>query len=58
MASLFVFDFDHTIVDDNSDTFLPKMCSEALYRELGEKYNESKENPDLGWTKLMDYMAQ
>ena len=54
MASLFVFDFDHTIVDDNSDVFLPKMCSEALYRELGERYKKK----EVGWTQLMDQMAQ
>ena len=51
MKSLFVFDFDYTLIDENSDTFVMSLCPELeLKRGLASKRTEFS-----SWTKLMDH---
>lgn len=50
--TLFVFDFDHTLIDDNSDTWIMDLCPELNLRSqlhsLRTQYSS--------WTKLMDHV--
>lgn len=50
--TLFAFDFDHTLVDDNTDTFIMSLCP-----ELGLTANLSAKRAEFGggWTKFMDH---
>ena len=50
--TLFVFDFDYTLIDDNSDTFIMSLCPQLnLRRDL-----ESKRKEFGSWTKFMDHV--
>ena len=50
--TLFVFDFDHTLIDDNSDTWIMTLCPELNLRSRLKTMRT--EFP--GWTKLMDHI--
>jgi phosphoserine phosphatase len=52
MKTLFVFDFDDTIVDGNSDLIAMKLLGNGGYENLSEGLKEIRENK--GWTALMD----
>lgn len=46
---LVAFDFDHTVIDDNSDIYISKLCPNGnIPQEIKDKYS------DRGWT---DYMG-
>lgn len=46
-----MFDFDHTLIDDNSDTFIMSLCPELkLLCDLASKRKEFG-----SWTKFMDH---
>jgi len=49
--SLFVFDFDYTLVDDNTDTFILDLCPQL---ELKKKLPALRKEHSC-WTNLMDY---
>ena len=50
--TLFVFDFDHTLVDDNTDTWIMSLCPELqLIKKLPSIHRDHH-----GWTKLMDHV--
>lgn len=45
---LFVFDFDHTVIDDNSDLYCKRLAPGGkIPQEIEETYS------DLGWTQYM-----
>lgn len=45
---LFAFDFDHTVIDDNSDLYCKKLALNGkIPQEIEQTYS------DLGWTKYM-----
>jgi len=48
---LVIFDFDHSLVDENSDTFILDKLSPKLTKELIDKYDEIG-----GWTEAMNYI--
>lgn len=48
---LVIFDFDHSLVDENSDTFILDQLSPKLRKELLDKYDEIG-----GWTESMNYI--
>jgi pyridoxal phosphate phosphatase PHOSPHO2 len=48
--ALYVFDFDHTLVDDNSDTFVFERLSDVIFKEQREL------RATVQWTRLMDAM--
>ena len=50
--TLFVFDFDHTLVDDNSDTWIFSLCPKL---NLHEKMSSKRREFD-SWTKFMDHV--
>ena len=50
--TLFVFDFDHTLIDDNSDTWIMSLCPEL---NLMERLHTMR-TEFTGWTKLMDHV--
>ena len=47
---VFVFDYDHTIVCENSDTFIPHLLEAKHGLQLIDEYRGGK----TGWTQLMD----
>lgn len=49
--ALLVFDFDWSLVNENSDTWVLKQLRPELLGELGQGQRNG-----LGWTKLMDSM--
>jgi pyridoxal phosphate phosphatase PHOSPHO2 len=51
VKTLFVFDFDHTLIDQNSDTFILSLSPELDY--LREEQREASRVG--GWTRFMDY---
>ena len=50
--TLFVFDFDWTLLDDNTDTFIMSLCPQL---ELKRNLATLRKQHD-GWTKLMDHV--
>lgn len=50
--TLFVFDFDHTLVDDNTDTWIMSICPELQIREN----LRSLQQQFVCWTDLMDHV--
>ncbi len=50
--TLFVFDFDHTLIDDNSDTWIMSLCPELKLKET----LSSKRKEYTSWTKFMDHV--
>jgi hypothetical protein len=51
--SLIIFDFDHTIIDLNSDTWIPKeLWPESDYFDLKPGSRSRKCLDEHGWTKL------
>lgn len=54
VKTLFVFDFDHTLIDDNSDTNVMSLCSELT--GLTTRNLSSKRLEYGGWTKFMDHV--
>lgn len=53
VETLFVFDFDHTLVDDNSDTWIMSICPEL---KLLENLDSLRKQYIHGWTRLMDHV--
>ncbi len=50
--TLFVFDFDHTLVDDNTDTFIMDLCPQLdLKRSLRARRKDFS-----SWTQFMDHV--
>ena len=49
--TLFVFDFDHTLVDDNTDTFILDLCPQLKLK----KKMDSLRKQHSSWTKFMDH---
>lgn len=51
---LVIFDFDHSLIDDNSDTYVFKKLKPELYHEI----NTLRRGEFSGqWTKLMDHLV-
>ena len=48
---LFAFDFDYTLVDDNTDTWIMSICPEL---QLRENLRHNRQHFDC-WTDLMDH---
>lgn len=48
---LFVFDFDHTVIDGNSDLYCKRLAPGGkIPKEIEETYS------DLGWTHYMGFI--
>ena len=47
-----IFDFDHSLVDDNTDTFIPKMLRPGLLEHISARSRAGTQ-----WTALMDEVA-
>ena len=52
MKTLFVFDFDHTLIDDNSDTWIMTLCPELEFLRNLTTLRASFQC----WTHLMDHV--
>lgn len=46
-----IFDFDHSLIDENSDTFIFEVLSPKLVQELLDYYKKQKQ----GWTASVNY---
>eukprot|EP00730_Choanoeca_flexa_P004671 TRINITY_DN11768_c0_g2_i1.p1 TRINITY_DN11768_c0_g2~~TRINITY_DN11768_c0_g2_i1.p1 ORF type:complete len:239 (+),score=39.78 TRINITY_DN11768_c0_g2_i1:60-776(+) len=56
--NLYVFDFDNTVVDGDTDLYVVKQVSAELYSELEARYaEEAKKENGLGWTEMMNWIA-
>ena len=48
-----IFDFDHTVIDVNSDTWIPKeLCADSDYFDLKQGSAARACYDDHGWTRL------
>ena len=48
-----IFDFDHTVIDVNSDTWIPKeLCPDSDYFDLKQGSAARACYDDHGWTRL------
>ncbi|KAH9253963.1 hypothetical protein BASA81_008087 [Batrachochytrium salamandrivorans] len=54
----FFFDFDNTIVTDDSDTFVPRFLDSSKANSLISSWIENSANRTSGWTDLMDQVVQ
>lgn len=55
---LLILDFDSTVIDVNSDTYVPEQLSKTVAGRMLELRRAKKDDTSYNWTDLMDDVMQ